>query len=133
MPADDEPPRTSQGPLLAPAVPGHDAHAPGHDVEVDGDGVQHRCSEAGETEALARATRGLDAFLAQEEIDYGDPAYDWSEDGAMCLAEGIREEGLGAIEPAPPVTDDGASALEAADEEVPHGLRALIEPTLSAP
>jgi len=48
-----------------------------------------------ETEAQDMAERGLTAYLAGELIEYGDPAHDWEEVGAMAIAQGIREDGLG--------------------------------------
>jgi len=41
------------------------------------------------------AERGLAAFLTSEGIVYGAPSHDWTEDGAMSLAEQIRVDGLG--------------------------------------
>lgn len=46
-------------------------------------------------EATARTGRGLDAFLTQEAIEYGDRAYAWDDEAAMAVAEGIRVDGLG--------------------------------------
>ncbi|MDP1875669.1 ParB/RepB/Spo0J family partition protein [Phenylobacterium sp.] len=60
------------------------------------------------TEANLMAERGLAAYLAAESIQYGDPAHDWEEVGAMAIAQGIREDGLGQAEPA----DEDAGALE---------------------
>lgn len=60
-----------------------------------GDDLDGEAEEAAQADARARAERGLAAYLAQEEIAYGDPAYDWEETGALALAKGILNEGLG--------------------------------------
>jgi ParB/RepB/Spo0J family partition protein len=61
-------------------------------------------------DARAMAERGLAAYLAAEAIDYGDPAHDWEEVGAMAIAQGIREDGLGQAE-----TAAATDALETED------------------
>lgn len=83
-------------------------------------------------EATERAGRGLDAFLAQEGIDYGADGYDWAEDGAMQLAEFVRVEGLGQDSEAPGADPEGPRADEPAgegaqaeDAEIPGFLRRL--------
>lgn len=67
-----------------------------------------------ETEANLMAERGLAAYLATEAIDYGDPAHDWEEAGAMAIAQGIREDGLGQAQ-GEPADEDADAALETED------------------
>lgn len=99
----------SSGPLFrTPWSP--DAPAPVSPVEVlprerfvqmVADCLVDDCEDLGEDEAEAmfeasrRAGLGLDAFLAQEGVEYGGDGYDWADDGAMQLAELVRVEGLG--------------------------------------
>jgi ParB/RepB/Spo0J family partition protein len=88
-------------------------------------------------EATARAGRGLDAYLATENIDYGHSQHDWSVDGAMAIAQGVRENGLGAqldLEEAIAATD-AHPAEPVGDAEIPGFLRRLAgggaEPALA--
>ncbi|MFN3584865.1 ParB/RepB/Spo0J family partition protein [Phenylobacterium sp.] len=76
-------------------------------------------------EATERAGRGLDAFLAQEGIDYGADGYDWAEDGAMQLAELVRVEGLGQDSKPPAADEPAGEEAQAEDAEIPGFLRRL--------
>lgn len=68
-----------------------------------------------EAEANLMAERGLAAYLAAEVIDYGDPAYDWEEAGAMTIAQAIRKAALGQAKTADEDADADADALETED------------------
>ena len=94
-----------------------DPHAPSRDEFLQAaagylfeDSEDLSDTEEGRAKALARATRGLDVYLANEGIDYGAAAYDWEDSGAMSLAEGIRVDGLG---------------MNTEDEELPASVQAL--------
>lgn len=66
-------------------------------------------------EAAEKARRGLDAYLAEEEIVYAQEGYDWEDDTAANMAVWIREDGLGAqvdLEDAIAAAPDAADAPE---------------------
>lgn len=100
-------------------------------------------------QALAMAQAGLGAYLAEQDIAFGDCEVDWSDRGAMLLAERIRVEGLGQtadfVRDAPRDDDDSddeeGAGSEAAmpgpgpaddDAEIPDALRNLAGPGAQA-
>jgi ParB family chromosome partitioning protein len=87
-----------------------DALPRGEFIEVVAGCLLEDIDDLDEAQAQAMAERGLAAYLAAEGIDYGHPDHDWEEGGAMAIAQGIREDGLGQAEvaPADPAEDEAA-------------------------
>lgn len=84
--------------------------------------------EVSETSATSMAEAGLVAFLAQENISYGDDGFGWDYDGAMTIAELIGKHGLGLDDEPKQIDLEEAIEAQADDDATPDYLRNLAGP-----